>query len=138
MLFSFDDSFSSTHSESSSNYSGRGMHDLSIANPTSVRFGAGRGENFAPCTTPQRAGPRTGNGTGNQLRGPTRCTATGPHRYLRCPGFFLQGTGRSEKKKDPPPRPAVRCGAGIFRGAPRALKRTLNPTTIIINSFLRD
>ena len=43
---------------------------------------------FWPHPAPQRAGPRTGNGAGDHLRGPARCAATGSRRYLRCPAFF--------------------------------------------------
>ena len=100
----------------------------------------GRGENFAPRTAPQRAGPQTGNGVGDHLRGPARRAAffCGAPPYIRCPArvpVFCgarsgdlaggskngapevrgpgRGKGRGEKKKIPRPAPqcgAVRCG----------------------------
>ena len=46
------------------------LHYISLYFIISVRFGAGRGEDFAPRTAPRRAGPRTGNGAGHNPRGP--------------------------------------------------------------------
>ena len=60
---------------------------------------------------------KRGPGTGN-LRGEGK---TGPRKpQKRCPGCAGPRTGHGAgwKKTDPPPCPAVRCGAGIFCGAP--------------------
>ena len=58
-----------------------------------------------------------GLGTGN-LRGEAKTRPRKPQK--RGPGSARPRTGHGEgwKKKDPPPGPAARCGAGIFCGAP--------------------
>ena len=65
--------------------SGRG--GAKISRPARHRT-RGRGTKIRPRPAQQCAGPRTGNGAGDHLRGPTWGTATGPRRYLRCPVFF--------------------------------------------------
>ena len=76
----------------------------------SVRFGAGRGENFAPRTAPHP-------GPGHEISGPRNGDLAGGEAKTGH-GNRENGARGGVKKKDPPPRPAVRCGAGIIHGAP--------------------
>ena len=76
----------------------------------------------APDGAPQKTGPRNGEFAGESDNGALEVRGSGSawHRTGHRAG--------RKKKKDPPPRPAVWCGAGIFCGAP---KRTLRLALVL-------